>query len=73
VSYYAGLEARARYAEVLLAWQDQARLSALLAETARSPAHARRRARDQQGMAGAAEEGRVRARADAELSASPGM
>jgi hypothetical protein len=45
VSYYAGLEARARYAEVLLAWQDQARLSALLAETrkisARMPAAAR--------------------------------
>ena len=33
VSYYAGLEARARYAEVLLAWQDQARLAALLEET----------------------------------------
>ena len=45
VSYYAGLEARARYAEVLLAWQDQARLSALLAETrkisGRMPAAAR--------------------------------
>ena len=45
VSYYAGLEARARYAEVLLAWQDQARLSALLAETrkisTRMPAAAR--------------------------------
>src|SRR5207342_2437820 len=32
VSYYAGLEARARYAEVLLAWQDQERLAALLEE-----------------------------------------
>jgi len=45
VSYYAGLEARARYAEVLLAWQDPARLSALLAETrkisGRMPAAAR--------------------------------
>jgi hypothetical protein len=45
VSYYAGLEARARYAEVLLAWQDGARLSALLAETrkisGRMPAAAR--------------------------------
>ena len=35
VSYYAGLEARARYAEVLLAWQDQARLATLLEETRR--------------------------------------
>jgi hypothetical protein len=35
VSYYAGLEARARYAEVLLAWQDQPRLAALLAETSK--------------------------------------
>jgi len=33
VSYYAGLEARARYAEVLLAWQDNERLAALLEET----------------------------------------
>jgi hypothetical protein len=33
VSYYAGLEARARYAEVLLAWKDQPRLAALLEET----------------------------------------
>jgi hypothetical protein len=33
VSYFAGLEARARYAEVLLAWQDQARLASLLEET----------------------------------------
>ena len=33
VSYYAGLEARARYAEVLLAWRDMERLSALLEET----------------------------------------
>jgi hypothetical protein len=33
VSYYAGLEARARYAEVLLAWQDGARLTALLEDT----------------------------------------
>ena len=45
VSYYAGLEARARYAEVLLAWPDQARLRALLAETrklsGRMPAAAR--------------------------------
>ena len=35
VSYYAGLEARARYAEVLLAWQDQARLATLLEDTRR--------------------------------------
>ena len=45
VSYFAGLEARARYAEVLLAWQDQARLGALLEETrklsARMPKGAR--------------------------------
>ena len=33
VSYYAGLEARARYAEVLLAWQDNERLAALLEDT----------------------------------------
>jgi hypothetical protein len=33
VSYYAGLEARARYAEVLLAWHDVERLSSLIAET----------------------------------------
>jgi len=33
VSYYAGLEARARYAEVLLAWQDSSRLASLLEET----------------------------------------
>ena len=33
VSYYAGLEARARYAEVLLAWKEGARLTALLTET----------------------------------------
>ena len=33
VSYYAGLEARARYAEVLLSWRDSARLLALVAET----------------------------------------
>ena len=33
VSYYAGLEARARYAEVLLEWRDGARLHALMAET----------------------------------------
>jgi len=33
VSYFAGLEARARYAEVLLAWGDQERLAALLADT----------------------------------------
>ena len=33
VSYYAGLEARARYAEVLLGWQDHTRLAALLEET----------------------------------------
>jgi hypothetical protein len=33
VSYYAGLEARARYAEVLLAWGDTARLLALVTET----------------------------------------
>jgi hypothetical protein len=33
VSYYAGLEARARYAEVLLSWRDSARLLALIAET----------------------------------------
>jgi hypothetical protein len=33
VSYYAGLAARARYAEVLLAWQDSARLAALLEDT----------------------------------------
>jgi hypothetical protein len=45
VSYYAGLEARARYAEVLLAWQDGARLAALLEDTRkiskRMPAGAR--------------------------------
>jgi hypothetical protein len=45
VSYYAGLEARARYAEVLLAWQDSARLAALLEDTRkiskRMPAGAR--------------------------------
>src|SRR4249919_1504479 len=45
VSYYAGLEARARYAEVLLAWQERERLSSLLAETrkisGRMPAGAR--------------------------------
>ena len=45
VSYYAGLEARARYAEVLLAWQDTARLQALLEDTRtiskRMPAGAR--------------------------------
>jgi hypothetical protein len=35
VAYYAGLEARARYAEVLLAWRDRQRLDALLAETSR--------------------------------------
>jgi hypothetical protein len=33
VSYYAGLEARARYAEVLLAWGDTARLLALVTDT----------------------------------------
>ena len=33
VGYYAGLEARARYAEVLLAWREGERLAALLAET----------------------------------------
>lgn len=33
VSYFAGLEARARYAEVLLAWGDRPRLQALLEET----------------------------------------
>ena len=33
VSYYAGLEARARYAEVLLSWRDSARLLALVAES----------------------------------------
>jgi hypothetical protein len=33
VSYYAGLEARARYAEVLSSWQDSPRLLALLTET----------------------------------------
>jgi hypothetical protein len=45
VSYYAGLEARARYAEVLLAWQDTERLPALLEDTRkiskRMPAGAR--------------------------------
>ena len=35
VAYYAGLEARARYAEVLLAWRESERLAALLAETAK--------------------------------------
>jgi hypothetical protein len=35
VSYYAGLEARARYAEVLLAWGDTARLLALVTETSK--------------------------------------
>jgi hypothetical protein len=33
VSYYAGLEARARYAEVLLAWRDTERLPGLVADT----------------------------------------
>lgn len=33
VDYFAGLEARARYAEVLLGWQDRERLQALLEET----------------------------------------
>ena len=33
VGYYAGLEARARYAEVLLAWREGERLATLLAET----------------------------------------
>ena len=33
VGYYAGLEARARYAEVLLAWRDSERLAALLEDT----------------------------------------
>ena len=33
VSYYAGLEARARYAEVLLAWSDTERLLVLVTET----------------------------------------
>jgi hypothetical protein len=33
VGYFAGLEARARYAEVLLAWQDRERLAALLEDT----------------------------------------
>ena len=32
VAYYAGMEARARYAEVLLAWRDTERLAALLAD-----------------------------------------
>ena len=45
MSYYAGLEARARYAEVLLAWRDSERLAALLEETRkisrRMPAGAR--------------------------------
>ena len=35
VSYFAGLEARARYAEVLLAWRETERLAALLEETNR--------------------------------------
>lgn len=35
VAYYAGLEARARYAEVLLAWRDNERLLGLMAETNR--------------------------------------
>jgi hypothetical protein len=33
VGYYAGLEARARYAEVLLAWREGERLASLLADT----------------------------------------
>jgi hypothetical protein len=33
VGYYAGLEARARYAEVLLGWNERDRLDALLADT----------------------------------------
>jgi hypothetical protein len=45
VAYFAGLEARARYAEVLLAWGDTARLLALVTETnkivKRMPAAAR--------------------------------
>jgi hypothetical protein len=45
VGYYAGLEARARYAEVLLAWREGERLATLLAETQkiakRMPAGAR--------------------------------
>jgi hypothetical protein len=35
VGYFAGLEARARYAEALLAWNDGARLRELLAESER--------------------------------------
>ena len=35
VGYFAGLEARARYAEVLLAWNERVRLDPLLADCAR--------------------------------------
>ena len=35
VDYFAGLEARARYAEVLLAWQETERCRALLADSRR--------------------------------------
>ena len=46
VGYYAGLEARARYAEFLLAWGERERAQALVAESMkianRMPAHSRK-------------------------------
>ena len=46
VGHFAGLEARARYAEVLLAWNDRERLDPLLTDSARIVKHMPSAARD---------------------------
>ena len=50
VGYYAGLEARARYAEVLLGWDDRERARPLVADSLkiarRMPSHSRKMNRD---------------------------